>query len=190
MESERDVSLDTRKSPEIRRAARRLAYAGTAVRLYEDTMEMPDGHRECWDYVEHRGGACVVALTENNELILVEQYRNGIGGRSMELPGGARNFPEEELSAVAERELEEETGFRAGKLEKLIEICPDPSICSERIGIFLAENLTQGKARPDPGEAIRLHRISFQEALRLVKKGEIRDAKTVAGILACCNHCG
>ena len=169
---------------EISRLKRTLIHRGTAVSLYADTMCLPDGSYAEWDFIAHPGGACAVAVREDGRILLVSQYRDSLGDVSLELPGGARSSAAEPDEETAARELEEETGYRAKRVRKLLDYRPDPSLTDERVGICFAEGLTEVGQRLDPGENIRVVELTLPEALGAIRSGKITDGKTVCGILA------
>ena len=169
---------------EICRLKRTLIHRGTAVSLYADTMRLSDGSYAEWDFIAHRGGACAVAVREDGRILLVSQYRDSLGDVTLELPGGARSYAAEPDEETATRELEEETGYRAEKVRKLLDYRPDPSLSDERVGICFAEGLTEIGQRLDPGENIRVVALTLAEALEAIRAGKITDGKTACGILA------
>ena len=114
----------------------------------------------------------------------MSQYRDSLGDVSLELPGGARSSAAEPDEETAARELEEETGYRAKRVRKLLDYRPDPSLTDERVGICFAEGLTEVGQRLDPGENIRVVELTLPEALGAIRTGKITDGKTVCGILA------
>ncbi len=167
------------------RESRELVYRGSILDVYKDHMVWEDGHREEWDYVAHRqGAAAVVAVDPEGKLLMVRQYRNALERETLELPAGARDFPEEDTGVCAARELEEETGYKAGKLQKLLSLKSTVAFCDELIDIYLAEDLVPGHTHFDPGEVIKLERYSLKELLDKIFSYEIQDGKTVSGILA------
>ena len=107
---------------EIRRIKRELAYKGVILNIYKDYMSLPNGRTAIWDFVEHKGAAAVVPVTEEGKILMVRQYRNALERYTLEVPAGALNDVGEPKDICAARELEEETGYRAGTLEWLINI--------------------------------------------------------------------
>lgn len=169
----------------FRRESRELVYRGSILDIYRDRMVWENGHTEDWDFVSHRkGAAAVVAVDPEGKLLMVRQYRNALDRETLELPAGARDDVSEDTSVCAARELEEETGYRAHSLKKLLSLKSTVAFCDELIDIYLATELTPGKTHFDPGEDIRLERYTPEELLDKVFSFEIQDAKTVAGLLA------
>jgi ADP-ribose pyrophosphatase len=134
------------------------------------------------EIVRHPGAAAVVALTKSGRLLLVSQYREATGGVLLEIPAGKLE-PGERPEDCAYRELEEETGYRAGRLEELCAMFMSPGYCDEKIHIFAATGLEQSVANPDDDENVAPVEVELDEALRMIDDGRIRDAKTVAGVL-------
>lgn len=168
-----------------KRVSRELVYQGSILDIYRDHMTFDNGHEEDWDFVAHRqGAAAVVAVDPDGKLLMVRQWRNALDRETIELPAGARDFPEEDMEICARRELEEETGFKAGKMEQLLSLRTTVAFCNERVDVFLATELTPGQTHFDPAEDIRLEKRSLPELLDLIYNGTIQDGKTVAGILA------
>ncbi len=168
-----------------KRESRELMYRGSILDIYKDHMVWEDGHTEDWDFVSHRNGAAaIVAVDEEGKLLMVRQYRNALERETLEVPAGARDSVTEDTAVCAARELEEETGFKAGKLEKIMSLKSTVAFCDELIDVYLATELTPGKTHFDPGENIRLERYPLQELVDKIFACEIQDGKTVAGILA------
>ena len=104
-----------------KRIDRKLEFEGKIVKFYSDTMQLPDGNTEVWDFIEHKGAAAIVPVKENGDVIMVRQYRNAPERYTLEIPAGALN-PGEDRKTAAVRELEEETGYRAGKVGHLFDL--------------------------------------------------------------------
>ena len=168
-----------------KRESRELMYRGSILDIYRDHMVWENGHTEDWDFVAHRNGAAaVVAVDADGKLLMVRQFRNALDRETIEVPAGARDTATEDTAVCAARELEEETGFKAGKLEKILSLKSTVAFCNELIDVYLATELTPGKTHFDPGEDIRLERYTLEELLEKIFACEIQDGKTVAGILA------
>ena len=155
---------------------------------------MPDGSEADLDMIRHPGAAAVVPIARTEageglhglEVVLIRQYRYAAGGYIHEIPAGVPDRDGESWRECARRELEEETGLTAAKLERLSSIHTTPGFTDEVIHIFVATGLTEGCARRDRHEYIEVVRLPLAEALRMVGSGAIRDAKSVAGILHFC----
>ena len=162
--------------------ARSTAFQGCLLRLDVDQVELPDGNTAPREYIRHPGGVGVVALTENNEVLLVRQYRYPYGEILTEIPAGKRD-PGEDPLTTGMRELEEETGYRAANYVSLGCMYPTPGCCDEKVYIYLATGLTQSEAHLDADEFLDVERCPLDEMVARVLAGEITDAKTQIGIL-------
>lgn len=168
-----------------KRKSRKLVHQGSILDIYEDTILFPDGHEESWDYVAHRkGAAAVVAVDSVGNILMVRQYRNALDRETLELPAGARDDVSEDTAVCAARELEEETGFAANKIERLLSLKTTVAFCNELVDVYLATDLKKGQRHLDPGEEITIEWHSLDELISMIYSGQIQDAKTVAGILA------
>ncbi len=156
-------------------------YEGKVINLRVDTVELPDKKYSKREVIEHPGSVAIVSLREDNKIVLVKQYRKPVERFLLELPAGKMEINEEPRE-TALRELEEETGYKAGKLEYLIEIFPTPGISDEKIYLFLARDLEEGKLNLDPGEFIDIEEIEISQLEKMILRGEIMDAKTIVGI--------
>ena len=155
-----------------------------------DTVEAADGHRSTRDIAGHPGGVCVVAIDDRDRLLLVRQWRHATGGALLEIPAGTLDRePDgsiEEHAGAAARELEEETGSRAGTWRYLGAFWTAPGFTSELMHLYLATDLVpahEGGLTPDEDERLELHPVPFDDALAMVERGELPDAKTIAGVL-------
>ena len=172
----------------IKRTNRELVYKGAITELYKDTIEDKDGHIQYYDFIKHKGAAAVIPVTDDGKLLMVRQYRNALDRFTIEIPAGARDSVTEDTAICAKRELEEETGYACGKLEKLLELKSTVAFCNEFIDVYLATELTPGKQKLDEDEFIDIVTYDLGELCDMIYKGEIQDAKTVAGILAYANR--
>jgi ADP-ribose pyrophosphatase len=161
----------------------REIYRGRVVTLRLKYLAQPDGRRHLRELVEHAPGAAVVALDPADNVLLVRQDRPAVGARLLELPAGLVD-PGEEPRDTARRELVEETGYAAGRLEPLVSFYTSPGFSTELIHIFVATDLHEADAAHDEEEDLELVRLPLAAAIRQVLEGEISDAKTVAGLLA------
>ena len=155
-----------------------------------DTVEAADGHRSTRDIAGHPGGVCVVAIDEQDRLLLVRQWRHAAGRALLELPAGTLDCePDgsiEDHAGAAARELEEETGSRAGAWRYLGAFWTAPGFTSELMHLYLATDLVpvhEGGLAPDEDERLELWPIAFDEAVAMVERGELPDAKTIVGLL-------
>lgn len=157
-------------------------FHGRVFDVEVQTVMLHDGHPARREIVRHNGGACVVAVDDLENVYLVRQFRKPYDDMLLEIPAGKLEPGEDPLDC-ARRELTEETGLRAEKIDWLATVYPSPGYCSETLTIFLATGLTQGDASPDEGEHLSCHAYPLSELLAMIDRGEIRDGKTIIGIL-------
>lgn len=168
---------------DYKRINRKLEFEGKIVKFYSDTMELPDGQTTVWDFIEHKGAAAIVPVTKEGNIIMVRQYRNAPERYTLEIPAGGLNAGEDKQSAAV-RELEEETGFKSGKVEHLLDLYTTVAFCNELIGIYYTEELVPSKPHLDPDEFLNVEVHSLKELTDMILEGKIQDAKTIAAILA------
>lgn len=159
----------------------RNIFAGKVVTLNIDTVTLPNGVTVDLEIVRHPGAAAVVPLRENGTVMLIKQFRHAAGGFIYEIPAG-KLHPGEDPVHCAARELEEEIGYVAGRLERLTSIFTAPGFTDEVIHIYKATNLTPGRQQLDRDEVLEVLELSLEEAVKMVKAGTIRDAKTIVGL--------
>jgi ADP-ribose pyrophosphatase len=157
-------------------------FNGRIFRVEVHDVRLPDGRMAKREIVRHAGGACVVALDEHLNVYLVRQFRKPYETELLELPAGKLE-PGEDPLVCATRELLEETGMTARSMEWLATVYPSPGYCSEILTIYLACDLTCGQSNLEEGEFLSVHPYPFNEALAMVDRGEILDAKTQVGLL-------
>lgn len=167
--------------------ARRRIYTGRVVQLDVDTVRYPDGSSGEMEMLRHPGAAAVVPLASDPRgadptVLLIRQYRYATGGYLFEIPAG-RLDPGEAPDHCARRELQEEVGVTAGRLERLTTIWTTPGFTDERIHLFTASDLTAGATAREPDEFIEVVPKPLSEVLAMVRSGEICDGKTVVAIL-------
>lgn len=134
------------------------------------------------EIISHHGSAVIVPVFSNETTALVRQYRHPAGKYLLEIPAGSLK-KDENAEIGARRELEEEIGVRAGKLEKLTEFYVSPGFLSEKMFVFLASDLTEVGQSLEEDELISIERISFLSAFEMIRNGEIEDAKTIVGLI-------
>ena len=166
------------------RIARRLIRKGAVVDEYVDTISLPDGRTEEWDFIDHKGAAAVVAVRSDGKLLMVRQWRNTMERETLELPAGGRLSREEPTIETAGRELSEETGYTAGHLELLLNYRSTVAFCNELIDIYLATDLTPGEQHLDDDEFLNAEAVDLDDLLKMIYSGKIEDGKTIAGIMA------
>jgi|SRR4030095_1789589 ADP-ribose pyrophosphatase len=134
------------------------------------------------DVVRHPGSAVIVPVFEDGTVALVKQYRHPTVRYLLEIPAGTLDEGEKPEVGAA-RELEEELGVVAGKMEKLSEFFVSPGFCEEKMWVYLATELTETSQRLDDDELIEIVRLTLTEALEMISDGEIEDAKTIIGLM-------
>ncbi len=160
----------------------REIYSGRIVNLRVERVRLPNGIEVDLELMHHPGAAAVAAVDDAGAVVLVRQYRHAAGGWLWELPAGILDAGEAPEHCAA-RELREETGVQAQRLERLGSLLTTPGFCDERIHVFLARGLTDGGHAPEADEVIaEIRRIPLADALAMVRRGEIVDGKTVAGL--------
>lgn len=166
------------------RIDRELVHKGAIVDIHRDTMQLPDGSTEYFDFIYHKGAAAVVPVKDDGKILMVRQYRNAIDAYTLEIPAGGKNGVDEPTLDCAYRELEEETGYYTDKsnLELLLSLYTTVAFCNEKIDIYLATNLTKTQQHLDDDEYIDVEEYTVDELMEMIYKGEIVDAKTIAAI--------
>ena len=159
-----------------------LVHTGRRIEVRVDQVRMPDGSEAELDMIRHPGAAAVVPI-RGSEIVLIRQYRYAAGGYIWEIPAGIPDRADEPWEECARRELEEETGLRTSKLELLTSIYTTPGFTDEVIHIYLGTGLSRGSTDFDRDEFIDIERMPFRRAVEMVRTGEIRDAKSITGIL-------
>lgn len=160
----------------------KLIYDGSFISLKVDKVLLPDGKTSQRAIVMHSGAAVVVPVDQENNVVLIKQFRKPIEKVIIELPAGKLDKDEDPVNC-AKRELEEETGLSAQELVKLTEIYTTPGFSNEVIHVYLAKGLSQGSSHTDSDEFVEVFKVSLDEAILMVKNGEIKDAKTIVGLL-------
>lgn len=158
------------------------AYKGRIINTRVDTALLPDGKECTREVVEHSGGVTVAALTDDEELLFVRQYRYPYSEVVLELPAGKLEKGEDPFEA-GKRELKEETGAQAGEYLNLGRFYPSPGYCGEIIYLYAARNLSFGENNLDEDEYLECERIPLGKAEQMVLSGEIPDGKTQALVL-------
>lgn len=170
---------------QVKRVKRELLRKGAILDIYTDTMELPNGKTEEWDFISHRkGAAAVVPVREDGKILMVRQYRNAIERMTLEIPAGSRDSITEDTKVCAARELEEETGYCSDNLTKLLSLKTTVAFCDEFIDVYLARDLKPGKQHLDEGEFIDVEAYEVEELCEMIYAGKMQDAKTVSAILA------
>jgi len=155
---------------------------GFRVEVSKERVTLPNGRVAELDIVHHPGAAAIVPFESDDVVLLIRQYRHAAGGMILEVPAGKLD-PGEAPEACAIRELEEETGYRAGRLEPLTSIWASPGFTDEVIHLFAAYDLEPTAQDLQPDEIIELVPMPLDEALARVRQGELRDAKSALALL-------
>jgi ADP-ribose pyrophosphatase len=191
---------DKKKSPKAKKKRPASAAAGTAqvlhsavvyegplFRVVQDRLIEPGGKESVRDVVRHNGSAVILAVDSSKNkkdpwIVMERQYRHAANGFLWELPAGKLEAREDPLVG-AQRELEEETGYRAKKWKPLVEYFASPGFLGESMQVFLAEGLVAGDARPEDDELIELRLVQLSDVLKMIEKGGIKDGKTLSSVL-------
>ena len=156
-------------------------FRGKVLTLNIDTITLPNGVTIDLEIVRHPGAAAVVPFKDNGMVVLIKQFRHAAGGFIYEIPAGKLHPGEDPLHCAA-RELEEEIGWIAGRLERLTSMLTAPGFTDEVIHIYKATGLTAGRQQLDRDEVLEVLEISLEEAMKMIEAGTIRDAKTIVGL--------
>lgn len=157
-------------------------YEGRLINLRVDQIRTAAGVESVREIVEHPGAIALVALDDAGRVLLVKQYRHAVRAVTLEIPAGILE-PGEEPAAAAQRELREETGYRAERLDHLGGIHTAPGFSTEYIHFFLATRLVPDRLAMDDDEVIDLLRLPLADTIDLIRVGQIDDGKTVSGLL-------
>ena len=158
-------------------------FKGKIINLRRDTALLPNNATAIREVVEHNGGVCVAALTKDNEVLFVKQFRYPYMEEILEIPAGKRDSLNEDPLECGKRELKEETGTTAKRFIPLGELYPTPGYCGEIIWMFAATELDFGDQNPDEDEFLEVTKIPLEKAVEMILNGEIKDAKTQTAIL-------
>ena len=161
----------------------RLIYDGRAVRLRVDTVRMPSGRETTREIVEHGDCVAIIAIDDEDNVLLVNQFRKPVEKKLLEIPAGGIEPGEEPVDCVR-RELREETGFLPRRVERLGGFYSAPGYCTEYLHLYLATELVPSPLQAEDSESIRLVRVRLSEVPGLITSGSICDAKSIAGLLA------
>ena len=156
-------------------------YEGAILNLRKDEVTVRTG-RSYREIIEHNGGAAIAALTDDNRIIMVKQYRKAAKKVMLEVPAGKIDRGETDAEAAMVRELKEETGYTAGSIRYLGSINPSVGYSEEVIRLYLMTDLQPGEPAWDDDEALEVELMPFDEVYRMAAEGELTDAKTIAAV--------
>lgn len=157
-------------------------FSGRILTIKLDTVSLPNGHVSTREIVEHGGAVAIVPVDQDGNVLLVRQYRLACKEALLEIPAGGIDQGEEPL-ATAQRELQEETGYKAEEMHYLTAFYVAPGYCNEYVHLFLARGLIDSRLDADADESVELVRLPFRDALELIDSGEIHDAKSIIGLM-------
>jgi ADP-ribose pyrophosphatase len=159
-----------------------IVYRGKAFDVHRDLIRLPNGNQTWLDIVDHPGAVTLVPVGTEGEIYFVRQYRHSTGGEILELPAGTLN-PNEGPETCARREIREEIGMSAGRVEKVGEFYLAPGYSTEFMHVYLATDLQPNPLPGDEDEIIQVERYSLERAFQMISGGQIRDGKTLAALL-------
>ena len=165
-----------------------IVFKGVLIDVSHMQVTLPNGKTAKREIVHHKGGAAVVPVDNEGNVYMVRQHRVAVDELTLEIPAGKLEYKGADTRESAIRELEEETGLRAEKVEFLINAIPTPGYCNETLGIYLATGLSQHEDHPDADEFLHVVKMPLKEAFERTMAGEFRDAKTAIGILMALNR--
>lgn len=157
-------------------------YDGRIVKLRVDTVELPDGTRATREVVEHKGAVAIVPLIDSDTVVMVRQFRQPANEVLLEIPAGTLEVGEDPDDCAA-RELLEETGYRARTIHKVFKSYLAPGYSSEMLHTYIATDLLKEIAAPEADEFLETVTIKLDDAVAMIETGEIKDAKTICGLL-------
>ncbi len=158
-------------------------YEGLIFTVKQKKVLLPNNNEALRDLVVNPNAAAIVPVDKENNIIMVKQYRTSAEKIMLEIPAGKLDEGETTLEC-AKRELKEETGYSAEKIDFLFAPMVSPGFSSERIHIFMATGLTPGNTAPDEDEFVETVKVNISEVINMIMSGEIEDGKTVSGVLA------
>lgn len=155
---------------------------GRAFKIRRDYLKTPDGQETTLEIVEHGGSVVIIPIDAQDNLLFVKQYRHAAQADLLELPAGTRD-EEEPFEVCAAREIREETGMQAGKLQKVGAFYLAPGYSTEFMAVFIATDLKENPLKADFDEFLQLEKIPVKKALEMAEHGEVPDAKSLAALL-------
>lgn len=168
--------------PKLKILKSKMVYQGAIFGVRRDEVIEPNGVRTRREVITHSGSVVVLPVLDDGRILMIRQYRYAARQFLWELVAG-RMDPGESVKKAAARELREETGYRANKLSVFLDFFPTPGFLEERMYLLLAEGLKEGQAQPEEDEKIISRAFSLAEVKQMMKTGELRDGKSIAGLL-------
>lgn len=160
-----------------------LVYKGKVLNVFSDKVVMPNGNVATRETVERGSAAAIVPVDKDGNIIFVRQYRHALKDMVLEIPAGMIENNEDPFDS-AKRELEEETGWKAGSMTFVSKMVMSVGFCTESLYIYIAKDLTEGVMNPDPDEFIEIEKYSLEDSIKMIYSGDIIDAKTAVALLA------
>ncbi|MBF6611752.1 MAG: NUDIX hydrolase [Chloroflexi bacterium] len=167
--------------PEVE-LSRETVFDGKLIKVLKEMVRLPDGNVRPREIVVHPGAVALVVVDQDEKLVLVRQYRRATDKVLLEIPAGTRES-DEDAEACARREVQEEVGYAAGRVERLGGFYSAPGFCTEYLDCYLLTDLKESRLQPDDDEKIEVVKLSSEEARDAIQRGEICDAKSICGIL-------
>lgn len=163
--------------------SREIVYEGKILNLIKEEVMTVSGQPAIREMIEHNGGVGLVAITSDNKIIMVKQFRKALERDMLEIPAGKLEKGEDPLEAAV-RELEEETGYKAENIEFMTRYYPSVGYIRECLYLYLCTGLTKGEAHPDDDEAIDTYMYTMEELEALIASGNLQDGKSMAALYA------
>lgn len=158
-------------------------YKGKIIDLFLETVTLPNGTTTSLEIIAHPGASAVVPMKDEQTVIMIRQYRHAVGGYIYEIPAG-KLHPNEDPRNCAVREVEEEIGYKVGRLEPLLSFFTTPGFTDEIIHIFVGYDLTPGTQDLDVDEVLEIVELPLAKAMEMIRDGDIKDGKTIIGLQA------
>lgn len=165
----------------------RSVYRGRVVSLHVDQVSLPNGRQTSREVMDHPGAVAIVPVHKDGRVTLVRQYRYAVGQTLLEIPAGTL-APGEDPVEAASRELAEETGLRSERFEPLVGFYPSPGVSSEYLWVYMARELSSCVGQTEEDEFIEVVTLPLNQALDLVGRGDIRDSKSIIGLVLARDH--
>lgn len=158
-------------------------FDGRILHLFNDRVELPNGHESTREVIRHVGAVAVVPVTDDGKVVIERQFRYPLGAVITEIPAGKLDGPDEDRLEAAKRELREETGITADKWIDMGEYYPAAAYCDEKLNIYLASGLHNSEQELDDDEFLNIEMVPLEELVNDVMEGRITDGKTQVGIM-------